>query len=211
MRKNPTTWILIMALAGAAAACGDEFTEFDNDAVSDGGAGGATSNGTSAEGGGPVCVDFGDACSACELSVCEQRFCDCYGNADCGLYASCTFECELWDYDCYQACNTKHPEGITDAVLLNDCAYDACASECSDYPLIELTACERCTYDKCEAQMNTCLANPVCTDLVLCVQACGADTECQNACSATFPTGLGDATPVASCAQSQCSSSCDGG
>ena len=33
-----------------------------------------------------VCVDFGDACTACQVA-----YCYCYGQADCGLYAQMLF------------------------------------------------------------------------------------------------------------------------
>jgi hypothetical protein len=200
-------------------ACGDDFSTFSDDPAEGGsggagnaagGAGGSTSS-TGDGGSGPMCVDFGDACTACERQACEDTFCECYGNTDCGLYAACTFECEAGDYECYQVCNTQHPAGITDAVLLNDCAADACPTECEGYPLIALTDCERCTYESCESQMNTCLANPDCTDLVFCLQDCGVDMACQNGCYAEFPGGISDATPVGTCAQTNCQSACYGG
>lgn len=202
------TMMLVLTLVGAAAACsrGDD-AAFDDDAGS--GGGGRSSTSTGNENG--ACVDFGDPCTACEIEACEASFCACYGNTDCSLYAACTFACPDGDLACFQACNTQYPNAISDAVLLNDCAADACPGECADYPLIELTGCQRCTYESCESAMNTCLANPACTELLFCVDECGADTGCQNACYATYPAGLADATPVGMCAQSQCATACFGG
>lgn len=192
--------ILFLALFGAAA-CGNEFTSFDEDVTE---SEGEDDGGES----GPACVDFGDACTACERTACEASFCECYGNVDCGLYADCTFACADWDWECYQACNTAHPNGISDAVLLNDCAADSCEAECAGYPLIELTPCQQCTYESCETQMNSCLANPACTELVFCINDCFGDTSCQESCYATHPGGVTDMGPVGQCAINSCAAEC---
>ncbi len=209
-----------MALALASTAivvgCDKEFTQFADEPAGtahvggNGGSnsGGSNSGGSSSDGGGATCVDFGDACSACEVSACEQSFCECYGNADCALYASCVLACDLTDGACLQDCNTQYPDGITDVVLLNDCAANACADECSEYPLLALTDCQQCTYESCEPQMNACLANPDCANVLFCVDECAGDMQCFEGCYAKYPGGLTDAAEVGACNKDNCLSTC---
>lgn len=167
--------------------------------------GGDTSTTTGA---GPACADLGEACSTCELDACPELYCACHGNADCGLYASCVFACETGDAACLQACNTAHPDGITDAVRLNDCAANACPSACADYPLLKLTPCQRCLYASCEAAMNTCLADAPCTAILFCLDGCQGDALCENGCYAQHAAGLGKASAVGACAQASCTGAC---
>lgn len=215
---------LLIAIAAGLLACGD-----DNPTFGDGGGGatsttggggtggdGGTASGTGGTasgvgaGGMAACVDFGEPCSACELVACEDRYCECYGNADCGLYASCVIDCASGDTQCLQDCNTAYPDGITDAVLLNDCAATSCPQQCAAFDLYELDPCETCLYENCETAMNGCLAVPDCTALLFCIAECGDDMGCQNGCAATYPGGIEKATPVGSCSNQNCGSECGG-
>ena len=157
-----------------------------------------------------ACVDFGEPCSACEIVACEDRYCECYGNVDCGLYASCVIDCAPDDAMCLQACNTAYPDGITDAVLLNDCAATSCPQECAAFNLYELDPCESCLYLECETAMNACLAVPECTALLFCLADCGGSMSCQNTCYATYPGGIEPATPVGTCSSQNCAGECGG-
>jgi len=190
-------------------ACGGS----EGELFDDGGSGGASettnaSSTTTGQGGAAaVCVDFGDACTACEVEACEESYCACYGEADCGLYAQCTFACPDGDLDCYQGCNSQYPAAITKAVLLNDCAAAACPVACQDYPLLTLDGCERCSYERCEPTMNACLAKPACTALLACLGGCSS-SSCQDQCYAEHPAALPEGYAVGTCIQQQCGAEC---
>ncbi|MCA9624231.1 MAG: hypothetical protein KC731_34640, partial [Myxococcales bacterium] len=144
----------------------------------------------------------------CELAACEARYCECYGNVDCGLYASCALECMPNDADCLQACNTAHPDGITDAVLLNDCAAKSCPTECAAFPLYDLTPCQICLYESCEPAMNACLAIPDCAALLFCLADCMGDGTCETGCYGTYPGGFDAVVPVGTCSMQSCTAEC---
>jgi hypothetical protein len=217
-------WSILFAVAALLVGCGDDNPSFGSGGSSQGGSssqggasqGGSTSQGGSGgtatgTGGGAACVDFGEPCSACEIEACEDRYCECYGNVDCGLYASCAIDCDPGDAECLQACNTAYPDGITDAVLLNDCAATSCSSECEQFELYELTPCQTCLYEECESAMNDCLAVPDCSALLFCLADCEGSVTCQNTCYATYPNGIEPATPVGTCSSQNCASACAGG
>ncbi len=207
--------LITVALAGCS---NDEPTFADaptpttssSSGVGGAGQGGATATNTSNQGsgGGGACVDFGEPCSECELAACEDRYCECYGNVDCTLYASCALECPPGDGDCLQACNTAHPDGITDAALLNDCAAKSCPAECEQFALYALDACETCLYESCESAMNACLSVPDCSELLFCLADCDGAMACENLCYGTFPGGIDAAVPVGMCSTQQCMAPC---
>lgn len=194
----------------AVVACGNDDQLFSASEGAGGGAASRSSTTTAGQGGsssGGACVDFGDACTACEVTACEESYCACYGQSDCGLYAQCTFACETDDIDCYQACNAQYPNAITNAVLLNDCAAKACPAECAGYPLIELDACERCSYSRCETTMNACLSKASCTSLLACLAECDG-TACQEQCYAAHPDAGTEGYAVGTCIVQQCGAEC---
>jgi hypothetical protein len=176
-----------------------------------GGSGGATtttttsSSATSGSGGGPTCDDLGDACTACEATECADIYCNCYGNAQCGLLYQCLLPCAPDDLACQQACWTAHEDGVSDGALLVHCAATACATACPGYT--PLTPCQECLFTECEPQMNTCYANPDCITLLACLDEC-TTPGCENGCYALYPDGLGDAGPVGDCLQASCAAAC---
>jgi hypothetical protein len=202
----------------ATVACGGDDPSFGGGGgtASTGGSGGTASGtatgsgagGAGGQGGGAACIDFGEPCSACELAACSDRYCACYDNLDCGLYASCAVECAQNDTACLQACNSAYPNGISDAVLLNDCAATSCPSECADFALYELNACQTCLYDSCAPAMNGCLSVPDCAGLLFCLDGCAGDGMCENGCYATYPGGVEAAVPVGSCSMQSCAAEC---
>jgi hypothetical protein len=197
----------------ALQACDDDEGFVAQQTTSSASAGGASSsNGsTTSAGGGNACVDLGDGCTQCELERCNESYCDCYESAECGLLATCTFACG--DLACVQDCYEQHPQGISDAVLLFDCAAGQCpaSSECEAYiypGYVPLTGCQTCLYDKCPSQMNLCVANEACPPLLLCLEPCGANTTCQEECYAMHPEGENDANAVGICLLANCSTPC---
>jgi hypothetical protein len=194
------------------SSCGDAFEPSNESASasSGGGSGGQTSvSSSSGRGGsgGATCVDLGEPCTECELRECAAEYCECYGNVACGLVAGCVFACSPGDAGCYQSCYTQYPDGITDGALLSHCAAVHCEPACGD--LIELSGCQLCIYRNCETAMNKCIANPACSNLLYCLDACGGNTTCENNCYTTYPNGVSDVAPVGSCSQEHCTVECE--
>ena len=140
----------------------------------------------------------------CEIDACPETYCACYGDSECLALSACILSCGGTP-ECYQSCATQHPTAISRGALLVDCAARDCPVECPGYQ--PLTECQSCLYARCPEQMNTCVANPDCTELLYCLDAC-TDAECTNDCYFEFPDGTGDAGPVGTCLQDECPAEC---
>lgn len=160
---------------------------------------------SSSETGAAICPDVGEPCTQCESTTCSQEYCDCYNNGSCVLLSQCALQCDIGDTECYQACWSMYPDGISDAALLTHCAATVCMPECG--PFIPLTECQQCLYGRCPEEMNVCISNPDCTALLYCLDECELP-GCENGCYALYPGGLADSGPVGECAQEACTVEC---
>lgn len=196
----------VMTLTGCANTDAASFPA----ASTEGGAGGSAADDANGAGGGSAeaCVDLGDPCTSCELRECGDAYCECQGNDACLALGGCAVGCAAGDYDCYQACWSKQPTGITDLAIVNDCAAERCSDECAQFALIDLDDCEHCLYSHCEATMNSCVSNAACMGYWSCYESCADDGACQDGCADEYPGGVIDASFVASCAQQECATSC---
>ncbi len=157
------------------------------------------------DGGGPAtCTDLGDACTQCEATACPVTYCDCYEDSECLALSACIVGCG-GTAECYQGCATDHPTAISHGALLVDCAATSCPEACPGY--VPLTTCQECLYTRCQDEMNACIANPDCTELLYCLGDC-TDAECTNDCYFEHPDGTGDAGPVGTCLQDECPGEC---
>jgi hypothetical protein len=162
-------------------------------------------NGSSSSG--PSCPGFGDACSDCAAQKCPDTYCVCYGSLACEQLDTCLNNCPAGNMGCYQMCFTVYKDGISSATLLSDCAAGSCGAECPKAKT--LTGCQKCLYQKCDTQMNNCIANAECTALISCVNACNpADMACSQACVAAHSSGLADAQAVNMCLKANCQGTC---
>jgi hypothetical protein len=228
MRTSLVVGPMIVA-AMCFAACENDSVVFDENANStattssanggaggSGGSGGATSNGGNSSGTGgttsngngggePTCRDLGDPCTQCEVQNCNDSYCACYGDQQCGDLFLCLSMCGLDDQNCWQACYTNNPGGISKAALISSCAATECTVECPG--AIALDPCEICLYDKCDTAMNACIANPACLELLVCLDTCNSP-GCENQCYSLYPNGLADAGAVGNCLQASCATEC---
>jgi hypothetical protein len=219
--------LLCISLTALFLACGadDEPTPSDDDddttssgsggssssdgggpASSGAGASGASSSssGTGASGGAAGCAGLGDACSDCAAAQCNELYCTCYDNASCGALVACAQGCAAGDTDCAQSCLSNNQSGISDALLLGNCAATSCAQACP--AATTLGACEACAFENCPSQMNTCLADAECTALIQCVQECNGDDLCNYGCVLDHGDGQQAAEAVQSCVAQPCPS-----
>jgi hypothetical protein len=166
--------------------------------------GGSTT--TTGVGGGPVCPPFGDACTNCASQACPATYCNCYDNPECFALFQCTGSCGGGP-DCQQMCLQAHPNGISDALLLGDCAGTTCGASCGwGQPA---TPCEKCILSDCESEMNACLSVPSCFQLWQCLNDCPPlSVVCQQGCYQANGDGTMLLQALLDCATMTCAPSC---
>lgn len=188
--------------AGGSGGAGATSTS----ATSAGGAGG-TGGGSSAE-----CKSLNEPCSNCAIEQCNDLYCECFGNAACKSLVLCLSGCAAGDEECFQQCLTVNEDGISDAFLVADCVQDKCADTACEFPLDEVTECQTCLFGKCEADMNACIANPDCSQILFCFQECEkadpVDPTCGQKCYDASPGGQQDLDAVNTCRDANCDAVC---
>jgi hypothetical protein len=164
------------------------------------GQGGAGQGGS---GGMPACDAMGGVCAHCLHDACNMAFCACAGEPECLGLLFCLELCGPGDVPCNKECYSEHLEGISAAAILGDCGAASCQGDC---PItLDLDACEECLYTSCATQMNACVANPECYDILACVAQCAPnDGTCPSLCVAANPGGLGEASAVQQCVDASC-------
>jgi hypothetical protein len=175
----------------------------------DGGGANPSGSGGSSSTGMVVC-DAQGPCGQCVAEACPDLWCNCVSNGDCLDLYGCTFQCPegQGNDECLQDCLTAFPDGISDAILVNDCAAGPCESQCPQAG-DELSPCEECMYSTCPDAMNTCLANPECLDLFACLSACDPnDLSCHQGCYNQYPDGIEDLEDVIDCTSGPCADPC---
>jgi hypothetical protein len=164
-------------------------------------------SGTSgAGGGGPVCPSFGDECTTCLSRTCSATYCNCYENAECFALFDCTGSCG-GDSTCEEGCLAAHQDGISDAILLSDCAGTTCNSSCGWGD--DVDPCTECILSDCEQPMNACVADPECLVLFNCLSSCGpVDLTCQQSCYDAHGAGVPTLQALLECSVVECDGSC---
>jgi len=206
-------WSLAFAALVALPSCGGDTFQFSSTSSSGSGSGGgggqgggsSASSAIASSGTGETCPPVGDTCTTCESASCSKAYCDCYKDPECVLMAQCLGKCANGDVACKQPCWTAHPSAISEGALLLDCAGTTCTKGCPGYAPIG--ACLVCLYTSCQPEMNTCISNPDCTQLLTCVVAC-TTPSCETSCYQQYPKGAAGAGPVANCLQGHCASAC---
>jgi len=170
-----------------------------------GGAGGAGASGgvggsgsAGGTGGAPVCQPLSDPCAQCTYGACQERYCACYGDQDCVILIACEQACIVDNPDdamAQQACQLAQcasaagaKDHISETFLLGDCAAVSCGAECPG--VTALTSCTTCLFTTCDSQMNECLTNADCVDILTCAQACAPGPNqltCLSGCENQHP------------------------
>lgn len=176
----------------------------------DGGGGGSGGGGEGGKGGGGgagQCAPLGDACTACLSTTCEDLYCGCTGEPQCGALVDCLAACPSEDEACTQGCLTAHEAGISAGFLLNDCGARSCATECPDSKAAP--PCQICLFTSCADDLNRCLANPECSAIIQCIAECpSGDMLCQQGCGLAHTAGIPDARAVGTCSDASCAAQC---
>ena len=166
-----------------------------------GGAGGA--------GGGVVCEAVPTDCGTCLYTMCQDLYCECYGNQECvDLLFTCLSQCAAGDTMCSQDCAAQYPGGVSDAALLGGCSDQNCAVDCPMSGIV-VNECTECLFTSCDTEMNACFENPECVAILDCAQQCPAgDGQCPQDCAFMYPGGLQPALGVFNCANANCDMQC---
>jgi hypothetical protein len=110
---------------------------------------------------------------------------------------------------CAKYCMDVHESGVSVGTLVGSCIVANCAAVCATLPGAPLDACETCVYEQCPSEMNACLAEADCYDLLACTTACAPnDSACTDACVMAHPDSLGLLQSVQTCAQAHCANPC---
>ena len=171
-----------------------------------GGAGGAGGAGGGEGGaGGAACEGFGDACTECAADGCPA-FCACLDTPACTAMLQCYTACDESDPGCVDACELENAAGYADFLEMVDCLGTGCGAECGTAPL---GPCLGCWTGECEAELEACVGEEGCNELLDCIFAC-QDQSCVQACYAAAPdTTLAD--ELFTCTGSACAEECGGG
>jgi len=177
----------------------------DGGGISPSGGAGPGSTGT-----GMMVCDAQGPCGQCVAEACPDVWCSCANNPDCLALYGCNFDCPQGQGNeaCIQDCLAAFPDGISDAVLANNCAAGPCEGSC---PQVgdPLTPCEECTYSTCPDAMNACLSNVACLDLYACLAERGPnDLSCHQGCYNAHPDGIEDLEGVLDCTSGPCAAPC---
>ena len=171
------------------------------------GAGSTGSTGSGSTGSGMTCP-AGDGCTQCIATNCAGIWCGCANNPECFALYDCVGDCGN-DPDCAQACYTTHSAGLSDAVLVADCAATACDGICQ-WGGDPLDPCSKCLYTGCAAEMNACVGDADCIAVWECMQTCGpAQLSCHQACYNAHPGGVVPLENLLGCSNDQCPNTCN--
>jgi hypothetical protein len=155
-----------------------------------------------------ACASLGDPCTTCLALRCQESYCACQRSAECGALANCFLGCDPGDEPCQQRCMTAHQAGISDVLLEGGCAAERCDVQCPSRA--PLSPCESCRYARCAAEMNACVADRSCRELLACSDACAAgDADCAGLCAMMYESGAPAAAEVFACEGAQCSVDCE--
>jgi hypothetical protein len=162
---------------------------------------GGSQGGGPGSGGAPSCEDFGDPCTTCTVdsAVCNQTYCDCVGDPECGGLWQCLLGCAQ-DPMCSDDCELMYPDAYAQLLLMLDCMGGECSAECNG--LMPFGGCFKCWLTDCSTALNDCVADAECNEYIDCIAAC-TEAGCPAACyDALTDTTLADA--LFTCVQNNC-------
>ncbi|WP_437590438.1 hypothetical protein [Sorangium sp. So ce1000] len=176
------------------------------------GAAGGTSSTTAGGGAGGEavydCASLGDPCTTCLALRCQESYCACQRSVECAALGNCLLGCTAEDELCEQACLTAHRAGISGAFLEGGCASELCTVQCPSRAAV--SSCDSCRFTACAAEMNACLADRSCRELLACIDECGADGDaCRDVCAMLYEGGAQAAGAVFACEGAQCGADCE--
>ena len=153
-----------------------------------------------------TCPGYGDNCTNCISASCSQVWCDCRNNAECVALYACWNNCGT-SQTCINNCMMQHSTGVSQALLVDNCAGTTCHGSCNwGQPI---PPCTQCIYSDCTQQMNACFADPQCIPLLDCLDACPPNSVvCAQGCYNQHGAGAMALQPVIDCSSQKCQPQC---
>jgi hypothetical protein len=172
------------------------------------GAGGGTAGmgGTGGAGGGSICAKPGNACGDCLFDQCNPAYCECADEPACLGLIECIQKCPPMMPGCAAACYEKNATGYAEFTLAASCAGTLCLPSCPGADQVK--PCDLCLAQKCEMQLENCIGNSQCLQLIDCMKTCAGDKPCEQQCAQTYPNGALVAQAVYTCAAAGCGNEC---
>lgn len=152
------------------------------------GATGGTAGTAGTGGSGAPCQPLSDMCAQCSYNACQMQYCSCYAKPDCVVLVACLQACPVGDDACQQDCLSQPAakDYISETFLLGDCASGFCAMECPG--VSKAGVCPKCLFTNCAPQMNECLNDADCAEILKCALACPqGDLACAFGCAQGKP------------------------
>ncbi len=172
-----------------------------------GGAGGGTAGGGGMGGGAVTCAKPGEMCGDCLYDQCQAAYCDCTSESACTNIIACIKGCSPMMPDCAGGCFATFATGFAEFTIASSCVATLCAPSCPGSDQVK--PCDLCLAQKCETQMESCLANTQCFPLINCREQCAGNMMCEKQCDMTYPTGLPLVQDLFKCAVADCPNSCN--
>lgn len=157
--------------------------------------------GSGGTGGAPSCQPLSDACAKCSYNTCQDQYCQCYAAQDCVVLVGCLQACGAMNDPCQEDCLAQPGAKpyISQTFLLGDCVAPACAADCPG--VTAAVPCQKCLFTNCAPQMNECLNDKECAQIVTCAVLCApGDFACVFGCaSGKSAAAQGKAQQVQQC------------
>jgi hypothetical protein len=193
-------------LAGAGGTAGTGGMAGMAGAGGMGGAGGGL-GGAGGMGGGATCAKPGSPCGDCLFDQCNIAYCECTDEKACTSLITCIEACSPMMPDCASGCSATYSTGFAEFTIASSCAGTLCAPSCPGSDPVK--PCDLCLAQKCEPQLEACLANIECFQLIDCYMPCMGNMMCQQQCAMMYPNGVQPVDALFGCAGMGCGSSCN--
>lgn len=157
-------------------------------------------------------------CSLCAWNACCEQFAACNVPGPCSDAKNCFF-------DCYDACVADCVGGDCNGTCTSSCQEQCMAEDYAGYAAFnarnicgltteclapcggEADACLTCQ-EQCRDLQNTCLRQPGCQEVTLCVQHCGSDAGCVDRCFLDYESELAPFADWLDCVSGLCGAEC---
>lgn len=222
--------LMVGGMAFALAGCGSDtdttFTTTSSSSSGDGGSGG--SGGSGGTGGmgtggmgtggmgtggmgtggmGATCMKPADKCAGCLYDQCQLAYCDCAAEPACFALIGCIQQCPQNDSGCVGACYVTNAQGFSEFTIASSCSGTLCAPSCANSQPVK--QCDLCLAQKCETQLETCLAEVTCFPLIDCLTNCMGNMGCEQQCRTMFPNAAPLVQSLFVCASMGCPTMCN--
>ncbi len=172
------------------------------------GTGGMGTGGLGGSGGmGATCMKPADMCASCLYDQCQLAYCDCAAEPACFGLIGCIQQCPPNMPDCVGGCYVANAQGFSEFTIASSCSGTLCAPSCPNSQPVK--QCDLCLAQRCEMQLETCLAEVTCFPLIDCLTNCMGNMGCEQQCRTMYP----NATPLVQslfvCASMGCPTMCN--